>query len=149
MDERFTSLDLVRDGAVAELVLKGPGKGNALGPDFWAEMPRAIAALDADQGVRCILLRGAGDHFTYGRELAYLAHDIDSRRALAMQLINEVFASPAELLEQARARAQAIAANPPLVVQGCKQVLEFCADKSIADGLRYGAVWNSAFLQSH
>ena len=26
-------------GAVAEVVLTGPGKGNAFGPDFWREAP--------------------------------------------------------------------------------------------------------------
>src|SRR5256885_15947417 len=65
----MNSLDIVRDGHVAELVIKGPGKGNALGPDFWREMPQAIAELDADESVRAILLRGAGDHFTYGLDL--------------------------------------------------------------------------------
>ena len=34
------------------------------------------------------------------------------------------------------------------MVQGIKQVMNFSMDNSIADGLRYVAVWNSAFLQS-
>jgi enoyl-CoA hydratase len=34
------------------------------------------------------------------------------------------------------------------VVQGVKQVMDYCEDKSTADGLRFVAVWNSAFLQS-
>ncbi len=41
-----------------------------------------------------------------------------------------------------------IAANPPLVVQGVKRVMNECAGKSVEEGLRYVAVWNAAFLQS-
>ena len=66
-----------------------------------------------------------------------------------MGLVNEVFPSPEALLTEARATARRIADNPPLVIQGAKQVMESCADKSIADGLRYVAMRNSAFLQSH
>ena len=252
--QELKSLRLERNGHVAELVLLGPGKGNALGVEFWVEMPQALEVLAADEEVRVVLLRGQGANFTYGldlvsmmsslgplitgdnqarertrlhaliakmqlateglaqlkkpvvaavqgwcigggldvvaacdvryasadarfslreakvgivadmgslqrlpriigegntRELAYRAHDIDAQRALAMHLVSEVFATPEALLEGARARCQEMANNPPLVVQGCKQIIEYCADKSIADGLRYVALWNSAFLQSH
>ncbi len=250
----YQSLRIEQAEGVAEVVLTGPGKGNALGPDFWREMPQALQALDADESVRVILLRGQGAHFTYGldlmgmmeplaplitgetaaaertkllaligrmqgateglarcrkpvlaavqgwcigagldliaacdfrycsqeakfslrevrvgivadmgslqrlpriigegntRELAYTGCDVDAARALQMGLVNQVFATPEELLAQARATAKRIAENPPLVVQGAKQVLEYCAGKSVEDGLRYVAVWNAAFLQSH
>jgi enoyl-CoA hydratase len=251
----YQSLRIEQADGIAELVLTGPGKGNALGPDFWREMPEALRALDADDSVRVILLRGDGANFTYGldlmamteslgplilgegnlalertkllqliekmqaateglarcrkpvlaavhgwcigggidliaacdfrycsreakfslrevrvgitadlgalqrlpriigegnaRELAYTGGDVDAERALQMGLVNQVFATPEELLATARATARRIADNPPLVVQGAKQVMEYCADKSVADGLRYVAVWNSAFLQSH
>lgn len=251
----FKSLRVEQADGIAEVVLTGPGKGNALGPDFWREMPEALRALDADESVRVVLLRGEGSHFTYGldlmgmmeslgplisgegnlalertrllkliesmqgateglarcrkpvlaavhgwcigggmdliaacdfrycsreakfslrevkvgivadlgalqrlpriigegntRELAYTGGDVDSARALQMGLVNQVFDTPEALLSEARATARRIADNPPLVVQGAKQVMEYCADKSVADGLRYVAVWNSAFLQSH
>ncbi|MBL8187391.1 MAG: enoyl-CoA hydratase, partial [Acidobacteria bacterium] len=58
------------------------------------------------------------------------------------------YETPEALLEAARTLAAEIAANPPLVVQGVKQVMNYCADKSIADGLEYVAVWNSAFMHS-
>lgn len=255
MTAAYQSLRIEQADGIAEVVLTGPGKGNALGPDFWREMPEALRALDADDSVRVILLRGDGAHFTYGldlmamteslgplimgegnlalertrllqliekmqaateglarcrkpvlaavygwcigggmdliaacdfrycsreakfslrevrvgitadlgalqrlpriigeghtRELAYTGGDVDAERALQMGLVNQVFATPEELLAAARATARKIADNPPLVVQGAKQVMEYCADKSVADGLRYVAVWNSAFLQSH
>jgi enoyl-CoA hydratase len=59
-----------------------------------------------------------------------------------------VHQTPESLLQAARELVQAIARNPPLVVQGIKQVMNFSMDNSVADGLRYVAVWNSAFLQS-
>jgi enoyl-CoA hydratase len=255
MTATYQSLRIEKAEGVAEVILTGPGKGNALGPDFWREMPEALRELEADTSVRVLLLRGSGAHFTYGldlpamleplgplvtgenntafertqllgliermqgaseglarsrksviaavhgwcigagmnliaasdirycsqeakfslrevrvgiladlgalqrlpriigeghtRELAYTGGDFDAERALRMGLVNQVFATPEELLTAARATARKIAENPPLVVQGAKQVLEYCADKSVEDGLRFVAVWNSAFLQSN
>jgi len=82
------------------------------------------------------------------RELAYTGKDIDAARAHHIGLISDVYDTPEAMLEAARTLAADIAANPPLVVQGVKQVMNYCADKSIADGLEYVAVWNSAFMHS-
>jgi len=65
----YRSLRVERDGAVAEIVLTGPGKGNAFGPDFWREMPQVFAALDRDSAVRAVLIRGEGKNFSYGLDL--------------------------------------------------------------------------------
>ncbi|EKF21940.1 enoyl-CoA hydratase/isomerase family protein [Mycolicibacterium hassiacum DSM 44199] len=54
---------------VAQVTLIGPGKGNAMGPAFWAEMPRVFAELDADPQVRAIVLAGSGKNFSYGLDL--------------------------------------------------------------------------------
>jgi enoyl-CoA hydratase len=54
---------------VSEVVLTGPGKGNALGPDFWRDIPAVFARLDADPSVRVVLIRGSGSCFTYGLDL--------------------------------------------------------------------------------
>jgi enoyl-CoA hydratase len=83
------------------------------------------------------------------RELAYTGRDIDAERALRIGLVNDVYGSEAELLAAARKTAREIADNPPLVVQGCKQVLDYGADKSVADAKRFVAVWNAAFLASN
>ena len=57
------------DAHIAEVVLVGPGKGNAMGPDFWRELPAAFDELDADDDVRAIVVRGQGGHFSYGLDL--------------------------------------------------------------------------------
>lgn len=247
------SLQVTQEEGIAEVTLRGPGRGNALGPDFFRECPRVFEALDRDPEVRVAILRGAGDHFTYGldltaamgelgpfvvgenlargrtelhrlieawqgagnaiagcrkpviaaihgwcigggldvaaacdlrlcsrearfslrevriaivadlgalqrlprivgegatRDLALTGRDVDATYARSIGLVTEVFDDPAALLAGARARAREIAANPPLVVQGVKQVLNHAADGEIRDGLRFVAAWNAAFLQS-
>src|SRR5690606_16005757 len=57
------------DGHVARVTLTGPGKGNAMGPDFWRELPEIFAQLDTDPQVRAIVLTGSGKHFSYGLDL--------------------------------------------------------------------------------
>ncbi len=61
---------------VAELTLLGPGRGNAMGPDFWRELPAAVAAADAAADIRALVVRGSGEHFSYGLDLPAMAMEI-------------------------------------------------------------------------
>lgn len=238
---------------VAQVTLIGPNKGNAMGPDFWRELPEIFGELDTDPDVRAIVLVGSGKHFSYGldlvamgsdfaplladralaaprtvfhdtikrmqasvtavadcrkpvvaaisgwcigggvdliaavdiryasadakfsvreakvaivadigslhrlpaiigdghlRELAYTGKDIDAARAEKIGLVNDVFADPEAALAAAHATAREIAANPPLVVHGIKDVLGRERAGVVSDGLRYVAAWNAAFLPS-
>jgi len=58
-----------RDGHVAEVVLLGPGKGNAMGGSFFRELPVLFAALDKDDSVRAVIVRGDKGIFSYGLDL--------------------------------------------------------------------------------
>jgi enoyl-CoA hydratase len=250
----YRSLAVNISGSVAEVMLQGPGKGNALGPDFWREMPQVFHALDRDSTVRVVVLYGSHDTFTYGldvpgmrgelryalegnnlaaerteffdrllalqeatttimycrkpviaaisgwcvgagidlacaadirlcsadakfsvravrigivedvgslqllpqivgegmaRELALTGMDIGATQAHDIHLVNHVYDTPAEVLERARAMAQQIVANPPLVVQGVKHVMNERAYKGMRESLQYTALWNAAFMQSH
>ncbi len=238
---------------VAEVTLLGPGKGNAMGPDFWRELPEVFGRLDADPEVRAVVLTGSGAHFSYGldlpammpswsavladgpaaaprteflgevrrlqaavgsiaacrkpviaavagwcvgggldviaaadirlaaadarfslrevkvaivadlgslqrlagivpeghlRELAFTGGDIDAARALRIGLVNDVYDDRDALLAAAHDLARRIADNPPLVVQGVKDVLGVNTDQRVEAGLRYVAAWNAAFLPS-
>ncbi|KFU82344.1 enoyl-CoA hydratase [Amycolatopsis lurida] len=249
----LVSLKVDIDGHVAEVTLLGPSKGNAMGPDFWRELPIVFRALDADPQVRAVVLTGSGKHFSYGldlpammpgwgemlggdalagprtkfldevktlqasvssiaecrkpviaaisgwcigggvdviaaadirlasadakfsvrevkvaivadlgslqrlapiigeghlRELALTGKDIDAARAEKIGLVNDVHADQDTLLAEARKLAAEIATNPPLVVQGTKNVLSANTERQVADGLRYVSAWNAAFLPS-
>src|SRR5260370_25202798 len=74
--ENLLALRIERTENVAEVVLIGPGKGNAMGPDFWQEMPRVFSELDADPTVRAIIVRGQGGHFSYGLDLAAMGTSV-------------------------------------------------------------------------
>ena len=65
----YQSLRVERDAFIATVNLIGPGKGNAMGPDFWRELPQVFDALDRDEQVRVIIVRGNGQHFSYGLDL--------------------------------------------------------------------------------
>jgi enoyl-CoA hydratase len=103
-------------------------------------------AIVADMGSLQRLPLVIGESHT--RELALTGRDIDAQYAYKIGLVTEVFESYEELLEAARKKANEIASNPPLVVQGIKRVMNEARDKQIGDGLRYVALWNSAFLHS-
>ncbi|MBO0932624.1 crotonase/enoyl-CoA hydratase family protein [Fibrella aquatilis] len=69
MAESYKSLSLTTQNGVLTLTLLGPGKGNAMGPDFWAELPGAIDEISAMDDVRVVIVRGSGSHFSYGLDL--------------------------------------------------------------------------------
>ena len=48
---------------VAQVTLTGPGKGNAMGPDFWRELPEVFRELDADPQVRAVVRRAASQDY--------------------------------------------------------------------------------------
>jgi enoyl-CoA hydratase len=252
--ENLVSLKVDVSDHVAEVTLLGPGKGNAMGPDFWRELPVVFRSLDADAEVRAIVLTGSGAHFSYGldlpammpswasllgeggslagprthfldevrllqdavtavaacrkpviaaisgwcigggvdviaacdmrlasadarfsvrevkvaivadlgslqrlagiigeghlRELAFTGKDIDADRAQRINLVNDVYPDQGAVLAAARELAAEIAVNPPLVVQGVKDVLNLDRETTVAAGLRYVSAWNSAFLPS-
>jgi enoyl-CoA hydratase len=69
MGDAYESVTVDIKDHVAQVTLVGPGKGNAMGPAFWAEMPEVFAKLDADSDVRAIVLTGSGKNFSYGLDL--------------------------------------------------------------------------------
>lgn len=64
------------DDGVATVTLTGPGKGNAMGPDFWRECPQVFTRLDEDDAVRVVVVRGAGAAFSFGLDLMAMAGEL-------------------------------------------------------------------------
>jgi enoyl-CoA hydratase len=70
----FTSpvLTLERDGPVATLWLDAPDRRNAMGPEFWDDLPRAMDAVADADDVRAVLILGRGRDFSIGLDLKAL-----------------------------------------------------------------------------
>jgi enoyl-CoA hydratase/carnithine racemase len=68
------SIQVERAGVFATVVLSNPGKLNVLTAAMWGELKHALDALSADDGLRCVVLRGAGsDAFAAGADLGEFA----------------------------------------------------------------------------
>jgi enoyl-CoA hydratase/carnithine racemase len=85
-----------RDGAVVTVILNRPDKMNALNLPVWRGLAEVFEAINADDGIRCVILRGAGEQaFAPGADItefetlranAQQARDYDAvmRKALAL-----------------------------------------------------------------
>jgi enoyl-CoA hydratase len=73
--QEWKAFDVTVADGVAEVTLIGPGKGNAMGPDFWSELVPLFGALDVDDDVRAVVLTGSGKNFSYGLDLPAMAGD--------------------------------------------------------------------------
>ncbi|MEO6989971.1 MAG: enoyl-CoA hydratase-related protein [Candidatus Baltobacteraceae bacterium] len=72
--QTFETIVVERDGAVATVTLSRPKVLNALNIAMLDELARAFAALAADDGVRAIVLTGAGERaFAAGADIGELA----------------------------------------------------------------------------
>ena len=57
------------DGAIATLTLNRPAALNALSAEMAQQLIEATARFERDPGVRCVVLRGAGDNFMAGGDV--------------------------------------------------------------------------------
>jgi len=249
----YNTIEVEVGGQVATVTLNRPDKANAMEEAMWPEIRAAMQWADATPDVRCVIIRGAGRHFTSGidfgmlatlearisdddqarsreklrrlildlqeclssiervrkpvlaavhgacigggidlitacdmrycaadarfavkeidlgitadvgtlqrlpkligeglaRELAYTGRVFHSTEALAMRLVNRVFESKAALDAGVRDIAATIAAKSPLAIRGCKEMITYARDHSVADALNYAATWNAAALMSN
>ena len=65
-----------RDEAIATITLNRPQKLNALTKAMWVALGEAVAGLGRDPGVRCIVIRGAGERaFSPGNDIGEFARE--------------------------------------------------------------------------
>src|SRR5262245_39648877 len=76
---------LERDGGIVTVVLNRPAKLNALTKPMWGLLGETFRTLSADDSVRCILLRGAGERaFSPGNDISEFATERrDKQQAIA------------------------------------------------------------------
>ncbi len=63
------SLTLDVDGHVATLTIDRPAKRNAMSLEMWSALPGLLGDVDADDGVRALVVRGT-DHFSAGADIS-------------------------------------------------------------------------------
>jgi enoyl-CoA hydratase len=80
------------------------------------------------------------------RQVAYTGERLPADKAFRLGLINEMFDTPAAMLDHAINVAREIASKNPLAVSGSKAMINYARDHSIADALDYIGVWNAAML---
>ena len=65
-----------RDDTIATVVLNRPHKLNALTKPMWKLLGEVMDGLSADDGVRCVVLRGAGERaFSPGNDISEFEHE--------------------------------------------------------------------------
>lgn len=85
------------------------------------------------------------------KELAYTGRRLPAARALAVGLVNDVLATPAECVEAALLCAREIAQKPPVAVWGSKQAIHYARDHGVKDSLQQmgwlqAAIWQNRNL---
>ena len=81
-------------------------------------------------------------------ELAYTGRRLHADEALSAGLVNRVFDTPGQMLEEVLEVARRIAQQSPLAVTGCKEMLNYARDHSVADSLNHMATWQGGMLRA-
>jgi 2-(1,2-epoxy-1,2-dihydrophenyl)acetyl-CoA isomerase len=110
-------------GAVGHVVLARPETRNAVDVASAAALCDALAACAETPGVRSVLLRAEGEHFSVGGDLAFLARDPSRLREIVGELL--------PLVQEATARVAEL--DVPVV----------CAARGGAAGVSLGLLWGA------
>jgi enoyl-CoA hydratase len=114
--------------------------------DAYFSVKEIDVGMTADVGTLQRLPKIVGEALT--RELAYTGRNVNGEEAQEIRLVNRCYATRGELTAGVASIAANIAAKSPLAVRGCKEMITYARDHSVADGLNYIATWNAAMLLS-
>jgi enoyl-CoA hydratase len=81
------------------------------------------------------------------KELAYTGRRLTAADAKSAGLVNNVYVDHETMLNAVIDIANEIAARSPLAVTGCKEMINYARDHSVADSLNYMSVWQSGMFQ--
>lgn len=126
---------MTRDGAIATVTLNNPARLNALSKPMWHALGAAMRELSADDGLRCVVLRGAGDKaFAAGADIAEFATErADSRQAKSYgELIH------ATMQAVARCRHPVVALIQGACVGGGLEIAAMCDMRICGESSRFG-----------
>jgi enoyl-CoA hydratase/carnithine racemase len=132
-----------RDGAVATVALNNPERLNALNKAMWTRLGQTMRQLSADDALRCVVVRGAGDKaFAAGADIAEFARE----RANAKQaksygnLIHETMQAVA------RCRHPTVALIRGACVGGGLEIAAMCDLRIAGQSSRFGIPVNKLGL---
>ena len=129
-------IELRRDGAVATVVLQRPAQLNALTRPMWQALGATVAALSADDTLRCIVLRGAGEKaFSPGNDIAEFATQ-RSNKAQAVAYGRDMHATATALAE---CRHPLVAQIHGICVGGGLEIAALCDLRICGASSRFGA----------
>ncbi len=133
------SILVERDGAIATVVLNRPDKLNALTRGMWASLGDTTERLSADDSLRCLILRGAGEKaFSPGNDIAEFAHE-RSNKAQAIEY-GKVMHRTAEALSNCR--HPLVAQIHGICVGGGLEIAALCDLRICGESSRFGAPIN-------
>lgn len=85
------------------------------------------------------------------KDVCLTGREFDAAEALRIGFVSSVVeqgGGKEGCMAEALRWAGSVAEKSPVAVQGTKELLNWSRDRSVEDGLRYTAVWNSAALQT-
>ena len=125
-----------RAGPIATIVLNRPEKQNALTKPMWQLLGAAIDALSADDALRCVILRGAGEKaFSPGNDIAEFA----TERANKAQAIDYGRVMHATARSLADCRHPLVAQIHGSCVGGGLEIAALCDLRICGESSRFGA----------
>jgi enoyl-CoA hydratase/carnithine racemase len=127
---------VARDGPIATVVLNRPEKLNALTKAMWRELGEAIDALSADDALRCVIVRGAGEKaFSPGNDIGEFANE-RSNKAQAIEYGRVMHATALAL---AQCRHPLVAQIHGICVGGGLEIAALCDLRICGESSRFGA----------
>jgi enoyl-CoA hydratase len=125
-----------RDGPIATVVLNRPEKLNALTRSMWGLLGETIDALSADDDLRCIVIRGAGEKaFSPGNDIGEFA----SERSNKAQAIGYGATMHRTTDTLAACRHPLVAQIHGLCVGGGLEIAALCDLRICGESSRFGA----------
>ncbi len=125
-----------RDGPIATVVINRAAKLNAMTKPMWRALGESVSGLSADDSVRCIILRGAGEKsFSPGNDSSEFETD-RSNREQAIEYGRIMHATAAAL---ENCRHPMVAQIHGICVGGGLEIASLCDIRICGEGSRFGA----------
>lgn len=109
-------------------------------------LPEAKLAIITDVGGLQRLTKVVGSG--HAREIAFRGYRFDADYARSINLVNRVYPDQETLFAQTATIAAEIASNPPLAVQGAKDVMVFSDRLFVSQSLEYNAARSAMIMPS-